>query len=1170
MKHFAARFFWSFFGAACLCWPAQAVTLAPSATVRTVRGAAWHFPSGKKIPNPPPLKEREPLYSGDVVGTGADGRAALLFSDGAQLRLDHNAAVEITRPEASGGRTNLFRALGGEIWARLRPGNAIRTRTVALGVRGTEILLRVAPDDGTTTLTVIEGEVDFFNEFGRVVVGTAQQSIARPGQAPTNPVTIDNPAFIVEWTLDLSRAALPREKRFGGVPAASEGDALFASRRFAEALAAFDAANKFAPDPALQTRRGWALLELDRVDEAADAFNAGGATEPALAGRAWLELTREQPALAEDFARRALATAQGANEIYEANTALGVAQLRQGKTADAIVALNAARQAMREVPNADSQARAWLALALLARNDQIGALREATAAAQQSPTSPTAQSHLATVQLFTGNAREAESAAQRAAALTPDAPAAQLVLAQSLLARGDADGAARAAARATALDDQSAPAFYLLGLSDAARRDWPHAERNLQKSLQLSPAFLPAASALARVYNTIGRPQRAIALIENLPQGEAPAGEIQGALGEVLYEQGNYRAATTRFGAALQAQPGSALWHDGLARALLYNNQLRGAIEAGQDAVRLAPRVGAYHATLGLAYDFSRLGAQAEREYRLALLDDPQNALALTRLAQKQAGTDLRPVASSFAQAFLNDPGIERRLLRGGVRAELDVLAGTSQEAHFTHRAASDEGRFHAYGFADAINDDLNRAHSDSRLLGAGEFLTYTDGPRANYYAEFNARRTSRDLPGAGLSPDSDDRARFGYGEAQLAARRRYGRNFLWAGVRGNTSRNTTDDPDLNSFVDQRSGLPIARQRFDSHAFAPEIRFDMTRSDRSQWSLGLAQTRTAFDRRRDLIVPVSSGVASGSFEENDRALLGYAHWAGKLNEKFSLAAQLRVQREARDRRAQTLVSGQPPLSGMDSRTRTLILPGLLATYQMNARTALRLSHNQRPTNATEPTFLPLETLLTTQSAALPFGTPDRLRITQLDLEHQTGHGGFLRAFVFDSKARDELIGGADELGFGSGLPAASAPAFVVANWRARGAGARYETPLGGNWFFAGGAAWRQTHADGANRAPYEPRFFGDVAFNYLSPRGNKLGLILRHRGEFFADTTSVLGGARPRFGGQTYVDLLLAHEPSVRGEFFLSLSNLFNRAELQFNGFPTPGRRLIGGYTRRF
>ncbi len=1167
MKHFAARLFCGLFF---FCAVAHAAPTPPSATVRTVRGTAWRFPSGKKIPNPPALKTRESLFSGDVIGTGADGRAALLFSDGAQLRLDHNAAVEITRPETVKGRTSLFRALGGEIWARLRPGNAIRTRTVALGVRGTEILLRVAPDDGTTTLTVIEGEVDFFNEFGRVVVGPAQQSIARPGQAPTAPVTIENPAFIVEWTLDLSRAALPREKQFGNLATATKGDSFFASRRFAEALAEFDAANKIAPNPELQTRRGWALLELDRLDEAVAAFEAGGDSETAFAGRAWLELSREKPNTAETFARRAWAAAQSAQEIYEANTALGVAQLRQGKTAEATETLNAALQAARDLPKGDYQARAWLSLALLARNDRAGALREAEIAAQAAPTSPTAQSHLATVQLFTGNAREAEISARRAALLTPDAPAAQLVLAQSLLARGDADGAAQAAARAVALDDQSAPAFYLLGIADAARRDWPHAERNLQNALRLSPAFLPAASALARVYNAIGRPQRAVALLENIPQGEAPQGEIQGALGEVLYEQGNYAPAIARFGVALQAQPSSALWHDGLARALLYNNQLRAAIDAAQTAVRLAPRVGAYHATLGLAYDFSRFGSQAEREYRLALLDDPQNALALTRLAQKQAGTDLRPVASSFAQAFLNDPGIERRLLRGGVRAELDALAGTSQEAHFTHRAASDEGRFHAYGFADAINDDLNRAHSNRRLLGGGEFLTYTSGPRANYYAALNTRRSTRDLPGAQLSPDSDDRARFGYGEAQFAARRRYGRNFLWAGVRGNTSRNVTDDPDLDSFTDGISGLPVARQRFDSRAFAPEVRFDVTTSDKSQLSLGLAQTHTTFERRRDLIVPVGSSVATGSFNESNRALLGYAHWAGKVNAKFSLVAQLRWQRESRDRTLQTLVPGQAPIIGADARTRTLLLPGLLATYQMTARTALRLSHNQRPANVTEPTFLPLETLLTTQSAALPFGTPDRLRITQLDLEHQMPRGGFLRAFVFDSTARDALLGGADELGFGGGLPAAGAPGFVVANWRARGAGARYEAPLGGNWFFASGAAYRQTRADGTSRAPYEPRFLADAAFNYLSPHGHKLGLVFRHRGDFFADETGVFAGARPRFGAQTYVDLLLAHEPSVRGEFFVSLTNLFDRTELQFNGFPLLGRRLVAGYTRRF
>jgi hypothetical protein len=55
-------------------------------------------------------------------------------------------------------------------------------------VRGTYILLQVNEADGTTVLTVLEGSVDFYNEFGEVIVHESQQSTIAPGQAPTAPI----------------------------------------------------------------------------------------------------------------------------------------------------------------------------------------------------------------------------------------------------------------------------------------------------------------------------------------------------------------------------------------------------------------------------------------------------------------------------------------------------------------------------------------------------------------------------------------------------------------------------------------------------------------------------------------------------------------------------------------------------------------------------------------------------------------------------------------------------------------------------------------------------------------------------------------------------------------------------------------------------------------------
>ncbi|HEX8834048.1 MAG TPA: FecR family protein, partial [Abditibacteriaceae bacterium] len=157
---------------------------------------------------------RTNLNVGDFASTGPNSKASLLFNNGSQLRLNSNSTIEITSPSPVGkGKRSLFRAVSGEVWARLRPGQAAQTRSAIAGVRGTEFILAVAPDE-TSTLTVVEGAVEFFNEFGDVTVGESQRSVARLGSAPTAPVTIDNAGFLLEWTLDLERAALPRETVF--------------------------------------------------------------------------------------------------------------------------------------------------------------------------------------------------------------------------------------------------------------------------------------------------------------------------------------------------------------------------------------------------------------------------------------------------------------------------------------------------------------------------------------------------------------------------------------------------------------------------------------------------------------------------------------------------------------------------------------------------------------------------------------------------------------------------------------------------------------------------------------------------------------------------------------------------------------------------------------------
>ena len=497
------------------------------------------------------------LYAGDVVGTGPDSKAKLLFNDGSQFGLNANSAVEITAPtKTANGRQSFVRALSGQIWARLRPGNAVQTPSATLGVAGTIINLDIA-EDGVTTLTVVDGEVDFYNNFGATVVGTSQQSTARPNAAPTKPITIPNAGLIIEWAVDLDQAVIPREKFFTQTPrnrAALQaevmrrsqeaiaqptnvesnlryGDALFDAGEFSKALEAWQRADQIAPrQAATLTRLGYAHLELNDFDEAQRALDAALQIEAnsvaALVGSAQLQLARNRPQEAQKLAEQAIAasgqnaniaqsvareikiafelrkTAAAAttNKSAEAYIALGLALMRQaGKSSEAKAAFEAALQS--EPAAYHYQAHAWLALLALAQSDSNLAINAGQKATKLAPFSALARGNLALAYFYGGDARLAEREARLAASLNPKSPAALVVLGQALLARGDVDEAARMAARAVALDPQLAPAHYLSGIAAAGRRDYRHAVQRFKRKFAFGARLFARRCRLsARLY----------------------------------------------------------------------------------------------------------------------------------------------------------------------------------------------------------------------------------------------------------------------------------------------------------------------------------------------------------------------------------------------------------------------------------------------------------------------------------------------------------------------------------------------------------------------------------------------------------------------------------------------------------------------------------------------
>lgn len=122
------------------------------------------------------------LRDRDVVVTSAGTRAALRFTDdGSILRVNPGSQVRLTAGDERGVLVRTMELEFGEVWARVnrRPGAEFRIQTPAgvAAVKGTEFLVRVDPEEGTTVIT-LEGVVEFFNQAGRVDVTAGRKAEA--------------------------------------------------------------------------------------------------------------------------------------------------------------------------------------------------------------------------------------------------------------------------------------------------------------------------------------------------------------------------------------------------------------------------------------------------------------------------------------------------------------------------------------------------------------------------------------------------------------------------------------------------------------------------------------------------------------------------------------------------------------------------------------------------------------------------------------------------------------------------------------------------------------------------------------------------------------------------------------------------------------------------------
>lgn len=141
------------------------------------------------------------LFEGDQLKTDVSSQARIELNNGILVALNETTTLTLlSRWEKAMGITPIIRLKHGELLVKTGGGwkpLEIETPVATAAVKGTEFNLKVL-EDGQTTLTVIEGIVEFGTAFGTCPIKTSRISYGNRGKKCTKPKPTDVSPTI-EW-----------------------------------------------------------------------------------------------------------------------------------------------------------------------------------------------------------------------------------------------------------------------------------------------------------------------------------------------------------------------------------------------------------------------------------------------------------------------------------------------------------------------------------------------------------------------------------------------------------------------------------------------------------------------------------------------------------------------------------------------------------------------------------------------------------------------------------------------------------------------------------------------------------------------------------------------------------------------------------------------------------
>ena len=150
------------------------------------------------------------LYVGDQVRTQKESALALKIGENVETRVNQLSLFTVRSVNPKEQNPNQIDLSKGEVWAKaLKKEDTVfqvKTPAALAGVRGTEFNVAV-DEEGKSSVHVLDGVVDVFNEFGKVLAEAGFSTEVLKGKIPLDPSKFDIDSYkqkLDEWKDQIS------------------------------------------------------------------------------------------------------------------------------------------------------------------------------------------------------------------------------------------------------------------------------------------------------------------------------------------------------------------------------------------------------------------------------------------------------------------------------------------------------------------------------------------------------------------------------------------------------------------------------------------------------------------------------------------------------------------------------------------------------------------------------------------------------------------------------------------------------------------------------------------------------------------------------------------------------------------------------------------------------